>query len=83
MKNRAIHGKLYLVVMRMFQNTARWIRRTHLFQADEYICSACGTSCVRPLRVCPGCGAGMKGTKYDPSWVDEAEGLSALLDDDW
>ena len=25
----------------------------------------------------------MKKTKYDPSWVDEAEALSALLDDDW
>jgi hypothetical protein len=25
----------------------------------------------------------MKKAKYDPSWVDEAEGLSALLDDDW
>jgi len=25
----------------------------------------------------------MKKTKYDASWVDEAEGLSALLDDDW
>ena len=27
--------------------------------------------------------APMKKTKYDPSWVDEAEGLSAILDDDW
>ena len=22
-------------------------------------------------------------TEYDTSWVDEAEGLSAILDDDW
>ena len=27
--------------------------------------------------------AAMKKTKHDASWVDEAEGLSALLDDDW
>jgi len=25
----------------------------------------------------------MKKTKYDPSWVDEAESLSAILDQDW
>ena len=27
--------------------------------------------------------AEMKKVKYNPSWVDEAEGLSAILDDDW
>ena len=37
----------------------------------------------KPYTVCPSCGAAMKKAKYDPSWVDEAEGLSALLDDDW
>ncbi len=60
-----------------------WIQRTHLFRADEYICSACGASCNKPYRTCPACGARMKKSKYDPSWVDEAEGLSTLLDDDW
>ena len=34
-------------------------------------------------RTHPVCGSPMKKTKYDASWVDEAEGLSALLDDDW
>lgn len=62
---------------------AHWIRHTHLFRADEYICSACGTSCKKPYTSCPACGTPMKKTKYDPSWVDEAEGLSAILDDDW
>ena len=62
---------------------AHWTRRTHLFRADEFICSACGTSCENPYMSCPVCGAPMKKTKYDPSWVDEAEGLSAILDDDW
>ena len=62
---------------------SHWTRRTHLFRADEYICSACGASRQKPSPSCPACGATMKKTKYDPSWVDEAEGLSAILDDDW
>lgn len=43
----------------------------------------CETSFLKPYAVCPACGAEMKKTKYDPSWVDEAEGLSAILDEDW
>ena len=62
---------------------ANWTRRTHLFRADEYICSACRASCQKPSPSCPACGAPMKKTKVDPSWVDEAEGLSAILDHDW
>ena len=62
---------------------AYWIQHTHLFRADEYICSACRSVCDKAYRTCPRCGTPMKKTKYDPSWVDEAEGLSALLDDDW
>ena len=63
--------------------TARWIQKTHLFRADEFVCSACGRAFARATQRCPNCGAVMKRTKVDPSWVDEAEGLSALLDDDW
>ena len=62
---------------------AYWIQRTHLFRADEYICSSCKGSFDKPYKECPACGAPMKKRKYDPSWVDEAEGLSAILDDDW
>ena len=65
------------------QKAAHWIRRSHLFRADEYLCSVCGTSGSKPSAVCPACGAAMKGRKDDPSWVDEAEALSALLDEDW
>ena len=61
----------------------RWIRKAHLFRADEYICSRCGASYSKPFKVCPNCLSEMGGTRYDPVWVDEAEGLSALLDDDW
>ncbi len=62
----------------------------HLYDGNQmiegvinHICSACNASCGKPYKVCPSCGASMKKAKYDPSWVDEAEGLSALLDDDW
>ncbi len=62
---------------------ARWTQKTHLFRADEFVCSNCGDSFPNPYAICPSCGADMKKVKYDPSWVDEAEGLSAILDDDW
>lgn len=61
-----------------------WTRRTHLFRRDEYICSGCNYASDKPLRVCPGCKAVMAmGGKYDPQWVDEAEEMSAMMDDDW
>lgn len=63
--------------------TAHWTQSTHLFRDDEYICSSCGAAYKKPYQECPSCGAVMKKTKYDPSWADEAEGLSALFDDDW
>ncbi len=65
------------------KKTARWVQRTHLFRADEYICSACGASVSKPSPGCPHCGRVMGRAKYDPTWVDEAEAVSALLDDDW
>lgn len=65
------------------KKAAYWTKRTHLFCADEYICSNCKASCDKPYIVCPACGFQMKKQKYDPTWVDEAEMLSALVDDDW
>ena len=62
---------------------ARWIRRSHLFRRDEYICSRCGAVCDQPLAFCPNCDAQMKRVKADAGWVDEAEELSAFLDEDW
>lgn len=62
---------------------AQWIQKAHLFRADEYICSQCRAVYDKPYKTCPTCGTVMGKTKYDPSWVDEAEGLSAILDDDW
>jgi len=62
---------------------AQWTQRTHLFRPDEFICSACGMVFPRPYKECPYCGVEMKKSKYDPSWVDDAEGRFAILDDDW
>ena len=60
-----------------------WIQRTHLFREDDYVCSFCKASCNKPYKVCPVCGMTMKSAKYDPSWVDEAERFSFILDEDW
>ena len=64
------------------KKTASWIRRTHLFRADEFICSVCKASFRKPCQACPACGTRMKKTKYDPSWVDEAEMISMIMDDE-
>ena len=55
------------------KQSAAWIRRTHLLRADEYECSVCGSRYKRPSVKCPNCGRIMRGSKHDPSWVDEAE----------
>lgn len=60
---------------------AHWIRKTHIFRKDEYICSYCGSSSDKPYNECPRCGTEMRKTKCDPSWVDEMEGIDAILDD--
>ena len=65
----------------MRKKTGSWIRRTHLFRRDEYECSACGFRTDRPYRICPYCGVSMCGSRYDPTWVDEAEAVSALFED--
>jgi len=58
-----------------------WIQHTHLLRADTYECSACGYECSKPAGRCPHCDRSMGKTKYDPSWVDEAEGFSAIFGD--
>ena len=58
---------------------AFWTQRTHLFRPDEFICSNCGyITTKKRLSECPKCSARMKKTKYDPSWVDEAEFFDCL-----
>ena len=51
---------------------AYWVQKTHLFKADEYICSRCSGSFEKRYKTCPNCGAIMGKTKYNPTWVDEA-----------
>lgn len=63
------------------QPKAQWIQHTHLFRRDEYECSACHFTAEKPFRLCPRCNATMKGSKYDPSWVDEMEAFDAIFDD--
>ena len=60
----------------------RWMRRTHLFRVDEYICSTCGDAYDKPYSTCFNCNAVMGKSKYDSSWANEAEDMSSLLDDD-
>ena len=53
-------------------NHAHWIKNTHLFDPDDYECSACGAKADRPYDRCPNCGREMRGAKDGSSWVDEA-----------
>ena len=65
----------------MKKKSAHWIQRTHIFHKDEYECSACKSRTGKPYKVCPHCGLRMKGSKYDPSWVNEMEMIDAIIDD--
>ena len=65
----------------MSRKTAHWIRHTHVFRKDDYECSSCGARTDRPYTTCPSCGNRMKGSKYDPSWVDEVVLMDTILDD--
>lgn len=58
---------------------AYWTQKTHLFAADEYICSSCKYASDKAYPQCPRCGKQMNRSKYDPSWVDEAEILDTFL----
>ena len=65
----------------MKKKTAHSIQRTHLFRKDEFECSSCGHRTDKPYKTCPYCNTPMKGSKYDPSWVDEMEMFDAIFDD--
>ncbi|MBR6999652.1 MAG: hypothetical protein IKI01_03445 [Lachnospiraceae bacterium] len=60
---------------------AYWTRHTHLFRKDEYICSVCRNKAPKPTETCPNCGSVMRGSRTDVNWVDEMEGMDAILDD--
>lgn len=58
-----------------------WIVHSHLFDPDEYECSECGYAVRRAGKICPVCGAVIRGEKDDQRWIDEAEELDWLLED--
>lgn len=59
-----------------------WIRHSHLFDSDTYECSRCGAVFKKKTPACPNCGTQLGLERKEPDWVDEAEELSWLLDDD-
>ena len=63
------------------KRTPYWIRKTHLMRADEFVCSECGVLSPKPYKVCRNCGTRLEKTSYSPSWVDEMEKFSSLMDD--
>jgi len=59
-----------------------WIRHTHLFDPDEYECSRCGAVFAQKYPACPNCRIRPGQEREEPDWVEEAEELDWLLDDD-
>ena len=63
------------------KKTAKLIQRTHLFRRDEFECSACGFRADKRFLSCPRCGAAIKGSKYDASWVDEMAEFDLMFEE--
>lgn len=59
-----------------------WIRHAHLFDPDEYECSRCHRMFTEKYQVCPNCGSILYMEREEQDWVDEAEELSWIMDDD-
>lgn len=60
-------------------NNAHWIKNTHLFDPDDYECSACGAKADGLYDRCPGCGAEMTGRQRSGNdWTDDAAFLDVI-----
>ncbi len=59
-----------------------WIRHTHVFEPDDYECSACGHMSPAPAKKCPACGETMLGLEDPQDWVDEMAEMDIILGDD-
>ena len=59
-----------------------WIVHSHLFSSDEYECSECGAMRRDTPRKCPCCGAKLLKIFDQREWIDEAEEIQWMLDDD-
>ncbi len=62
----------------------QWIKHSHLFDPDDYECPVCGERFSDLRTVCPSCGNTISGLsmKNEPDWIDEAEELDWMLDDE-
>ena len=63
-------------------NGPHWIKHSHLFDPDEYECSVCHVSFENKYPSCPSCRNPMNTEREEQDWVDEAEEISWLMDDD-
>ena len=59
-----------------------WIKHSHLFDPDEYECSRCHAVFKKKYPSCPNCGCSLIAEREEQDWVDEAEELDWILEDD-
>ncbi len=59
-----------------------WIKHSHLFDPDEYECSACGPVYRRSFARCPNCGATLRIVYDTQEWIDEEDEMNWLLEDE-
>ena len=59
-----------------------WIRHSHLFDPDEYECSHCHAVFTEKYPSCPNCDSSLNTEREEQDWVDEAEELDWILEDD-
>ncbi len=61
-----------------------WIRHSHFFDQDDFECPVCGKRFNDMYDSCPACGNAISGEYPDiqDDWIEEAEELDWLLDDD-
>ena len=59
-----------------------WIKHSHLFDPDEYECSACGAVFRCSFANCPNCGAMLRIVYDTQEWIDEEDEMNWLLEDE-
>lgn len=59
-----------------------WIKHSHLFDPDEYECSRCHAVFTEKYSSCPNCESSLNTEREEQDWVDEAEELDWILEDD-
>ena len=59
-----------------------WIVHSHLFDPDEYECSECGCAVRKAGGTCPGCGAVIRRQKDEQEWVEEAEFMYWMMEEE-